>query len=177
MIFQNEKTFFQAIKRRSLKSRKIVIFSQGLPRVLVQKQPFLQLFFKAIQAIKMSFIIFQNEKTVFQAIKTRTSKNRKIDTFPEGLTHGFRPKIAFFSIFLFQAIQARKMSFIILQNEKTPCQAIKTGSSKSRKIDIFPSELTHGFGPIMVVSSTFFFQAIQARKMSFMIFQNEKTHC
>ena len=120
-------------------------------------------------------MIFYNKKKLFQAIKTTSSKAAKIDIFPKGLTHGFRPKIACFSTFLFQAIQARKMSLIILQNEKTPCQAIKTGSSKSRKIDIFPTELTHGFGPKMVVSSTFFFQAIQARKMSFMIFQNEKT--
>ena len=34
--------------------------------------------------------------------------------------------------------------------------------------------LTHGFGPIMVIFLTLFFQAIQARKMSFTIFQKEK---
>ena len=83
-------------------------------------------------------MIFQNEKTPFEAIKTRRSKSRKIDIFSKGLTHGFGPKMAIFPTFFFQAIQARKMSFTMFQNEKTPFEAIKTRSSKSRKIEIFP---------------------------------------
>ena len=39
------------------------------------------------------------------------------------------------------------MSFTIFQKEKTPVQGIKTRSSESRKSDIFPKGLTHGFGP------------------------------
>ena len=143
--------------------------------VLVQKWPFFCTFlFQALQFRKMSVRTFQNEKTSFQAIKTRSSKSRKIDIFPKGLTHGFGPKMAIFCTFSFQALQARKMSFMILQNEKTPFQAIKTRSSKSRKIDIFPKGLTHGFSPKMAIFDTFFFQVLQARKMSVMIFQNEK---
>ena len=34
--------------------------------------------------------------------------------------------------------------------------AIKTRSSKSREIDIFPKELTDGFGPNLAIFSTFF---------------------
>ena len=79
-------------------------------------------------------IIFYNEKTPFQAIKTRSSKGRKIDIFPKGLTHGFGRKNGRFNNFFFWAIQARKISFMIFQNEKRPLQAIKTRSSKSRKI-------------------------------------------
>ena len=123
----------------------------------------------------MTFTIFQNEKTPFQAIKTRSPKSRKIDIFQSVFTHGFGPKIAIFPTFSFQAIQARKMPFMIFQNEKTPFQAIKTRSSKSRKIDIFPKGLTHGFGPNMVIFPTFFFSALQVRKMTFSIFQIEKT--
>ena len=123
----------------------------------------------------MSFTIFQSEKTPFQAIKTKSSKSRKIDIFPKGLTHGFGPKMAIFPACFFQAIQARKMSFTIFQNEKTPLQAIKIGSLKSHKIDIFSIGLTHGFGPKMTIFPTCFFQAIQARKICFRIFQNEKT--
>ena len=52
----------------------------------------------------MSFMIFENEKTPFQAIKTRRSKSRKIDNFAKGLTHGLGSKIA----------MARKMSFMII---------------------------------------------------------------
>ena len=144
--------------------------------VLVQKWPFLQLFvFQAIQARKMSFMIFLNEKTPFQAIKTTSPKSPKIDIFPKGLTHGFGPKMAIFPTFQSGAIQARKMPFMIFYNEKTSVQTIKTRSPKSRKIDIFPEGLTHGFCPKMDIFPTFFFQAIQAKKMPFTIFQNEKT--
>ena len=94
-------------------------------------------FFQAIQPRKMSFTMFQNEKKPFKAIKTRSSKTRKTDIFPKGLTNRFGPKMAIFSNFFFQAIQARKMSFTIFQNKKTPFQAIKTRSSKTRKTDIF----------------------------------------
>ena len=136
--------------------------------VFVQKWPFFQnFFFQAMQASKMSFTIFQSEKTPFQAIKPKSSKSRKIDIFPKVLTHGFGPKMVIFLIFLFQAIKARKISFMIFQNEKTPFQAVKTKSSKSRKIDIFPRGLTHGFGLKMAVFPAFNFQAIQARKNFF----------
>ena len=115
----------------------------------------------------MSFTIFQNEKMPFQAIKTRSSKSRKIDIFLKGLTHGFGPKMAIFPTFLFQAIQTRKMSLTIFQNEKMPFQALKTRSSRSRKINILLKGLTHGFGTKMAIFP-------QTRKMSFKIFQNEK---
>ena len=35
----------------------------------------------------------------FSPIKTRSSKSRKIDIFPNGLTHGFGLKMAIFPIF------------------------------------------------------------------------------
>ena len=119
-------------------------------------------------------MIFQNEKTPFQAIKTRSSKSRKIDIFPKRLTHGFGQKMAIFPIVFLKKIQVRKMYFTIFQNEKTPFWAIKTRSSKTQKIDIFPKKLTHGFGPKMAIFPTFIFQEIQAKKMSFTIFQNKK---
>ena len=105
----------------------------------------------------MSFTIFQSEKTPFQPLKTRNSKSRKIEIFANGLTHGFGPKMAIIPPVFFKAIQARKMSFTRFQGEETPFQAIKTRSSKSGKIDIFPKGLTHGFGPKMAIFPTFFF--------------------
>ena len=146
-IFQNEKTLFQAIKTRSSKSGKINM-------VLVQKWPFWQLFFFSNIGQENVFNIFYSEKTPLQAKKKISAISREIDIFPNGLIHGFGPKKAIFAAFLFQAIQARKMSFTILQNEKTPFQAIKTRSSKSRKTDIFPKGLTHGFGPKMAIFGT-----------------------
>ena len=119
-------------------------------------------------------MIFQNEKTPFQAIKTRSLKSRKIDIFPKGLTHGFVPKMAIFPIIFFRQYRPGKYSFTIFQNEKTPFQAIKRRSSKTQKIDVFQR------GQPMVSFETWpffqlYFQAIKARKMSFTIFYNEKT--
>ena len=123
----------------------------------------------------MSFTIFYNVKPTFQAIKTRSLKNRKIIIFSKGLTHGFGQKKAIFSNFFFWTIEARKMSFTIFQNKETSFQAIKTRSLKRRKIDIFSKGLTHGFWSKNSHLFKIFFQAIQARKMSFTIFWNEKT--
>ena len=168
IIFQNEKAPFQAIKTTSLKSREIDIFPKGFTHAFGPKMAdFPTFFFGAIQARKMSFSIFQNEKAPFQAIKTTSSKSRKIDIFPKGLTHGFGPKMAIFLTFFFQAMQARKMSFTIFQNEKTTFQAIKTTSSKSQKIDIFPKALTHGLGPKMAFFPTFFSLGNTGQKIVF----------
>ena len=137
-LFQEDKTPFQAIKTSSSKSRKIDIFPKGLTKVLVQKWPFFEFFFQAIQTRKMFFTIFLNEKTSFYSIKTRSPKTRKIYIFLKGLTHGFSTKMAIFPTFIFQAIQTRKMSFTIFQNEKTLSQAIKTKSPKVEKLIYFP---------------------------------------
>ena len=159
MIVYNKKTPFQAIKTRISKSQKIDIFLKGLTHRFAPKMPIFPTFFsKAIQARIIFFMIFWNEKTPFQTIKTKSSKSRKIDIISNGLTHGFGPKIVIFPTFVF-AIQAKKMSFMIFQNERTPFQAVKKRSSKSPKMAIFPT----------------FFQAIYASKMCFTIFQIEKT--
>ena len=121
-------------------------------------------FFQAIQARKMCFRIFQNKKTPFQPIKITRSKSRKIQIFPKGLTHGFGQKMAIFSFSFFQAIQAKKMFFTIFQNVKTPFQPIQKKSLKSRKIEIFPKGLTHGFGQKMAIFSCLFFRQYRPRK-------------
>ena len=105
----------------------------------------------------MCFTILQNEKTPFQAIKTRSSKSGKIALFPKRLVHGF----GHFSIFCFKAIQARKMSFTILQNEKLLFQAIKTRTLRGQSM-------------VLVKHWPFFLKQLQERKMCFSIFQHEK---
>ena len=50
--------------------------------VLVHKRPFFQLFFFGTIGKKRSFTIFKNEKTPFEAIKTTSSKKRKMAIFP-----------------------------------------------------------------------------------------------
>ena len=133
------------------------------------------LFFQAIQARKMSFTIFSNKKATFQVIKTRTSKSRKIDIFPKGLTHGLSPKMAIFpTLFLgnigqenvFYDILQRKSNFLGYKNKKF--KKSKNGHFSKGDSPWFWWKNSH-------FSNFFFFQALQARKMPFTIFQNEKT--
>ena len=160
----------------------LTYFQMGKPMVLVQKWPFLTFLFSAIQARKMSFTIFYNEKTPFQAIKTTSSKSRLIDIFPNGLSHGFGPRMVIFPTFSFQAIQARKTSFTIFYNGKKAFQAIKTRSSKSGKSDTYPKGLTHDFGSKMVIFPFFFyyigsesiFYDILERKNAILRYKNKK---
>ena len=164
-IFQTEKTPFYAMKTRSSKSRNIDVFPKRLTFGFCPKMAIFPTFsFQAMQARKMSFTTFEREETFSQAIKTRSLNSRKIFLFFKGVTHSFGPKMAIYSTFFFQAIQARKMSFTINQGEKTPFQAMKTRSSKSQNIDIFPNGLTHGFGPKMAIFPTFFFRQYRPGK-------------
>ena len=140
--------------------------------------------FQAIQGRKMCFTIFQSEKTPFQAIKTGSSKSRKITIFPKWLTHGFGPKMAIFPTPFFQAIQSKKMSFTIFQNQKTPYKAIKTRSSKSRIIAIFANGVNPWFWPKNAYFSNFFFLGnicqenvfydILERRNAFLDYKNKK---
>ena len=94
---------------------------------------------------------------LFQALKTTSSKRRKIDIFPDELTHGIGLKMAIFPNFFFYAIYTTKLYSMIFYNQKAPFEAKKTRSSKSPKVNIFPKGLTHGFGPKMAIFPTFFF--------------------
>ena len=171
-IFQNEKAHFYGIKTRSSKIRKINIFPKGLGRGFGPKMAiFLSFFCQEIQARKMSFTIFQNEKTVFYALKTRISKVEKL-TFSQRVTHGFSPKIAIFLTFFFRPNRPGKCLLRHSRSKKSPSWLQK---QEFQKIDIFSERLTHGFGRKMAIFPSFFFQPTQARKMTFTIFQNAKT--
>ena len=116
MIFQIEKTPFQGIKTTSSKSRKIDIFPKGKPMVLVQKWPLFQLFFYALQTRKMYSMIFQNEKTPLQVIKTRSSKSRIIDIFLKGVNPWFWSKNGhFFQLFFLRKIDEENVFYDILE--------------------------------------------------------------
>ena len=47
-------------------------------------------------------------KNAFLGYKSRSSKSRKMDIFPKGLTHGFGPKMAIFPTFFFRQYTAGK---------------------------------------------------------------------
>ena len=152
MIFQNKKTPFQPIKTRSSKSRKIDIFRKGLTHGYGAKMAIFPTFsFQLVQARKMSFWILQNKKTPFQPMKTRSSKSRNINIFP-----WFWSKNVHFSNISFLANIGLENVFSNILERKNAFQAIKTTSSKSQKIDIFPKGLTYGLGQKMASFAPFF---------------------
>ena len=59
------------------------------------------------------------------------------------------------------------MCLTIFYNVKPSFKAIKTRSSKSREIEIFPKRLTHAFGRKMVIFPTFFFSGNIAKENLF----------
>ena len=120
----------------------------------------------------------------FLALKTRNLESGKIEIFSKGLVYGFGPKLAIFPSFyfrkyrprkcvlqysrtkerfswpffyLFIPIEARKMSWEVLE-------ATKTTSSKSLNIDIFPKGLVHGFGPKFAIFQSFYFRQYRPEK-------------
>ena len=65
------------------------------------------------------------------------------------------------------------MSFTTFQNNKTPFYTLKTGSSKSWKIDIFPKGLTHGFDPKMAIFPTCFLGNVGQENICYDILERE----
>ena len=63
---------------------------------------------------------------------------------------------------------------MISQNEKTPFQAIKTSSWKSRKIDIFPKGLVHGFGRKLAIFPPFFLGSIGQENVFYDILERKR---
>ena len=174
-IFQNEKTPFQAIKQRSSKSKKkIDIFPKGLTHSFGPKMAIVPtFFFRQYRPGRCLLPYSRTKKTSFQVIKRRSSKSPKIDIFSKGLTHCFGPKMAIFPSFFFWQYGPGKCLLRYSRTKKCLSWVLKQEVSKSRKIDIFLKGLTHGFGPKMAIFQLFF-QAIEKRKMTFTIFQNEK---
>ena len=82
-------------------------------------------------------MIFYKVETPVQAIKTRSSKSRKIDIFANGLTHGFAPKMAIFPTFFLRDID-QKIVFDDILERKNAFLGYKKKKFKNRNIDFFP---------------------------------------
>ena len=153
----DQKNAFLGYKNNKFKKVGKLTFSKGVnPWFWSKNGPFCNFYFSAIQARKMSFAIFYKEKTPFQAIKTKSLKSPKTNIFPKALAHSYGPKMAILPNFFFRQYRPAKCLLRYSTKKKTPFQAIKTRSSKSRKIDIFSKGLTNGFGPKIAFFPTFF---------------------
>ena len=72
-------------------------------------------------------------------------------------------KWPFLQLFLLGNIGLENVFYDILER-KNAFLGYKNKKFKSRKIDIFPKGLTHGFGPKMAISATFFFRQYRLGK-------------
>ena len=79
--------------------------------VCVQKWRFFQLFFLGNIGQKNVFYDILNDKNAILGYKTRSSKTRKIDTFPKWLTHGFGPTMTIFPKLFFRQYRPEKCLF------------------------------------------------------------------
>ena len=69
-----------------------------------------------------------------------------------------------FQVFFFRQYRPGKCLLQYSGTKTMPFKLIKTRSSKSQKIDIFPKRLTHGFGPKMAIFPTFSFRQYRPGK-------------
>ena len=154
-----QKNAFLGYKNKKFKKSKNWHFSKGVNPWFCSKIGHFSIFFFFWQYRPGKCFLWHSKtkKRPFYVIKTRSSKSRKIDIFAKGLTHGFGPKVAIFSTFFFRQYRPGKCILWYSRAKKLLSRLIKTRSSKSRKIDIFPKGLTHGFGPKMAIFPTFFF--------------------
>ena len=150
-IVERKNAFLGYKKQEVQKVQKLTFFKGVNPWFCSKNDHFSKFFFKAIQAREMSFTILQKKKMPFQAIRTRSSKSRKLDIVPKGLTHGFGPEMAIFPGFLFLDTIGQKNDFYDMQNGKNDFLGYKNKNFKQSKLDIFPKGLTHGFGPKMAI--------------------------
>ena len=119
----------------------------------------------------MSFTEFQKKKKKpFQAIKTRSSKSRKIDIFA-----WFWSKNGPFSNFYCLCNIGQENVFYDILERKNPFLGYKNKKFKKSKNSHFSKGLKPQFLSKIGHFSNFFFYLIQAREMSFTIFQNKKT--
>ena len=129
------KNAFLGYKNKKSKKSKNCHFSQGVNPWFWSKNGHFSnfVFFRQYRPEKMSFMIFQSEKTPFQAIKTRSPKSRKIDIFTKGLTHGFGPKIAIFPTLFFLGNIGQENVFYDILERKNIFLGYKNKKSKKSK--------------------------------------------
>ena len=128
-------------------------------------------FFRQFRPGKCLLRYSRTKKFLSRISKEEVQKLEKLTSFSKGITHGFGPKVSIFSTFFFKGnLDQENVFYDILELKKTPFYVIKSKSSKTRNINIFPKGLTHSFGPKMAIFPTFFLKAIKTRKRSLTIF-------
>ena len=76
--------------------------------VLLKNWPFFHLFFLGNIGQENVFYDILERKNAFLDNKKKSTKSRKMDIFPKGLTHGFAQKLAIFPSFFFKQYRPGK---------------------------------------------------------------------
>ena len=101
---QERKKAFLAYKNKKLKKVKNWLFRRRVkPWFWSKNGPFFNFFLCNIGQENVFYGILER-KNPFLGYKKRSSKSRKIDIFPKGLTHGFGLKMALFPTFIVYVI-------------------------------------------------------------------------
>ena len=132
--------------------------------VLVQKWPFFQLFFSGSLSLENVFYNIVEGKNAFLSYKNKKFKRSKNWYFSKAVNPWFwSKKLPFFQLFFLGNIAQGNAFYDILQR-KNVFLSYKNKKFKSRKTDIFPKGLTHGFGPKVAIISTFLFRQYRPGK-------------
>ena len=91
-------------KNKKLKKSKNWHFSKGVNPWFFSKIAIFPTFFNCNVGQENVFCDILEQKDAFLGFKNNKLKNLEINTFPNGLTHGFGPKMAIFQISFFLAI-------------------------------------------------------------------------
>ena len=105
----------------------------------------------------MRFTIFQKEKTCFYAIKTRSSKSRKIRIFSQGLVHNFGLKLSIFPSFCFRQKRPGKCVSRYSRKKKR-LSTLKNRKFKKSKNQNFFKEVSPWFLSKLAIFPPFYFR-------------------
>ena len=154
-----------------LKKSKIWDFSKGVnPCSWSKNGHFSNFVFSGIIGQANVFYDLVERKNAFLDYKKKKVNKSKNWHFFKGVNPWFWSKIGHFSKFVFLSNIGQANVFYHILEQKNAFLAYKNKKEKSRKIDIFPKGLIHGFGRKMAIFPSLFFYAIYARKLSFTIF-------
>ena len=143
--------------------------------VLVQKWSLFQLlFFRQYRPGKCLLRYSRTKKTPSQAKKNKKFNKPKNLHFSKRVNPWFWPKMAIFPTFFFGKIGQENVFYDILER-KNSFLGYKNKKFEKLQNCHFSTRVNPWFWPKMAIFPTSFFQAIQARRMCFTIFQNDKT--
>ena len=142
--------------------------------VLVQKWPFVQLFFLGKIGKGKCLLRHSRTKKCLSRIKKKSSKSRRIAIFLKGLIRGFWTKMTFLATSFFLGKIGQENVFGDILEWKNAFLGYKTRSSKSQRIAISPKGLAHGFGTKMAIFLFFFFFKIGHENVFYDILERKK---